>query len=126
MATQHDTESPSFQQQIEMTKPRPADVEEQLIKRAVLRLNVHILGFVLGFIGALVIFAATNWLVLKGGEVVGPHLGLLDQFFIGYSVTFVGSLVGAAYGFVSGYFIGVLVGWIYNAVVNLKTPDGTQ
>lgn len=96
--------------------------EEQAIKRAVVRLNGHVLGFVLGTIAALIIFVATNWLVLKGGGVVGPHLGLLDNFFIGYSVTFVGSIVGAVYGLVIGYIGGLLIGWIYNAIVFLRSP----
>jgi hypothetical protein len=74
----------------------------------------------MGFVGAIVIFAATNWLVLKGGDVVGPHLGLLSQFFIGYSVTFVGSFIGAAYGFLVGYISGLIIGWIYNTVVFLR------
>lgn len=94
--------------------------EEEVIKSAVLRLNGNILGIVLGIIGALIIFVATNWLVIKGGDVVGPHLGLLSQFFIGYSVTFVGSLIGALYGFVIGYLSGLLIGLIYNAVVFLR------
>jgi hypothetical protein len=83
-------------------------------------LNGQVLGLVLGIVGALIIFAATNWLVLKGGEVVGPHLSLLGQFFVGYSVTFLGSLVGAVYAFIIGYLSGRLVGWIYNAIVSLK------
>ncbi|HEX2640154.1 MAG TPA: hypothetical protein VHL50_06265 [Pyrinomonadaceae bacterium] len=94
--------------------------EDELIKRAVLRLNGNVLGIVIGTLGALVIFVATNWLVMKGGEVVGPHMGLLDQFFYGYSVTFVGSLIGAAYVFVLGYLCGLLIGWIYNAVLLLR------
>lgn len=114
-------EADSIYSQINMTEPGVTDAEEELLKHAVLRLNGHILGFVLGAIGALVIFVATNWLVLKGGDVVGPHLGLLGQFFIGYSVTFMGSFIGAAYGFIGGYAGGLLIGWIYNAVVFLKT-----
>jgi hypothetical protein len=121
MSTQ-DKADPLYRQTIEMTEPKLAAAEEQLIKRAVLRLNGNILGFVLGIIGALVIFVATNWLVIKGGDVVGPHLGLLSQFFIGYSVTFVGSLIGAVYGFATGYLSGLLIGWVYNAVVFLRTP----
>ena len=68
------------------------------------------MGTVLGFC----VFAATNFLVLKGGERVGPHLSLLSQFFIGYRVSFVGSLIGALYGFVLGYVLGHLNAWIYN------------
>lgn len=113
-----------YPQQIKMTEPGARKTyDDKILKQAVLRINGHILGFVTGFIAALIIFAATNWLVLKGGEVVGPHLALLGQFFIGYDVTFVGSLVGAAYGFVAGYLSGLIIGWIYNAVVWLKSPE---
>ena len=90
--------------------------EEELLRRAVLRLSGNILGLVFGILFALVIFVATNWLVLKGGETVGPHLGLLSQYFIGYSVTFVGSFVGMFYGFVLGYLSGLLIARIYNIV----------
>ncbi len=102
---------------------RPKISEEEIIRNAVVQLNGHILGFVLGMIGALLLFVATNWLVLKGGEVVGPHMGLLDQFFIGYSVTFVGSLVGAAYAFVIGYVSGLFIASVYNLVVSWRSPE---
>lgn len=98
--------------------------EEELIRHAVLRLNGNVLGFVIGTIGALGVFLATNWLVLKGGEVVGPHMRLLDQFYWGYSVTFIGSFIGAAYAFVTGYVGGLFIGWIYNAVVFLRARTG--
>lgn len=101
--------------------------EEELLKRAVVRLSGNVLGLVFGTILALVIFVATNWLVLKGGTVigphgspvVGPHLSLLGQFFIGYSVTFVGSLIGMVYAFICGYLSGLILAWIYNGVVSL-------
>ncbi len=96
------------------------EFEEQLLTHAVLRLNVHILGIVLGIIIGLVIFVATNWLVIKGGPGAGTHLSLLNQFFIGYSVTFVGSLIGLIYGFLTGYIVGFLIAWIYNRVIVLK------
>lgn len=95
--------------------------EEELIKHAVVRLNGNVLGFVIGAVFAMAIFVATNFLVLKGGEVVGPHLQLLDQFYWGYSVTFLGSFVGAAYAFATGYVVGLFIGWIYNGVLLLKS-----
>ncbi len=98
----------------------PEDETEQLLAQAVVRLNGHILGLVLGVLAGLGIFLATNILVLKGGDVVGPHLSLLGQFFIGYTVTFVGSLVGLAYGFVTGYVAGFIIATIYNLVVSVK------
>lgn len=97
--------------------------EEELITHAIVRLNGNILGIVIGTIGALVIFLATNFLILKGGEVVGPHMQLLDQFFWGYSVTFLGSLIGAGYAFVIGYLSGLFIGWVYNGILSLRTKN---
>ena len=51
------------------------------------------------------VFVATNWLISEGGPVVGPHLALLGQFFIGYRVTFVGSLVGFLWAFAVGFLV---------------------
>src|SRR4026208_1636491 len=97
------------------------DRTEQFLKRAVLRLNANILGLVLGIIAGLAIFVATNFLILKGGDVVGPHLGLLRNFFPFYSVTFLGSIVGFGWGFLSGYLAGFITASIYNFVVKLKS-----
>lgn len=105
-----------------MSKNNPVDSGEVILKHAVLRLNGQVVGIVLGVVFALVIFAATNWLVVKGGAVVGPHLSLLGQFFVGYSVTFAGSLIGALYGLLIGYLSGVFIGWIYNSIVFLRAP----
>ena len=93
---------------------------ERLVLMRLLHLNATILGLITGFTVGSVIFIATNFLVLKGGPVVGPHLSLLREFFIGYSVTFVGSLIGFAYGFASGFVIGYVVARIYNWVADLR------
>ena len=92
--------------------------EKQALERMVLsramRLNATVQGIVTGMVAGLGIFIATNWLVLKGGPRVGPHLALLGQFLIGYRVSFVGSLIGFVYGFVGGYIVGYVVGRVYN------------
>jgi hypothetical protein len=93
---------------------------EQIVLTRLMRLNALVHGVVAGLAVGLGIFVATNWLVLKGGSVVGPHLGLLGQFFIGYDVSFSGSLVGFGYGFVSGFVVGYFVAAIYNSLVGLK------
>ncbi len=95
------------------------DLEKVVLTR-LLRLNATVQGFVTGTIAGLVVFIATNWLVLKGGYVVGPHLSLLNQFFIGYEVTFVGSLIGFAYGFGCGFIGGYLVARMYNWIAGLR------
>ncbi len=48
------------------------------------------------------------------------HLKLLSNYFIGYSVTWWGSVVGLFYGTLCGGTIGWAVGAIYNKIVNLR------
>jgi hypothetical protein len=100
------------------------DDRQQALRDAVLvellYLDAKVHGVVVGLLTGLAIFVATNWLVLKGGDVVGPHLALLGQFFIGYRVSFVGSLIGLAYGFVTGYVLGYLAARLYNAIAWLR------
>ena len=93
---------------------------EQIVLLRVLRLNAVVHGVVAGLLVGLGIFIATNWLVIKGGETVGPHLALLGQFFIGYQVTFVGSLIGFGYGFISGFLIGYFIAAMYNRMADFR------
>ena len=93
---------------------------EEIAFTRVLRLNAVVQGIVLGLLTGVVIFIATNWLVLKGGTVVGPHLSLLNQFFIGYRVSFLGSLVGFAYGCVVGFAIGYVMAVVYNLAARAR------
>jgi len=94
--------------------------EKERLFSGLLWLNTKAISLALGLICALVMFVATNWLVLKGGNPVGPTLGLLNQYFIGYRVSFAGSLIGSAYGFALGTLCGALIGWIYNKVAYLR------
>lgn len=113
--TLHDTTKQPLQPSLDLP-----DETEIMLGRAVLRLNANVLGLVLGIITGLAIFVATNFLILKGGAVVGPHLGLLRNFFPYYSVTFLGSIVGLGWGLISGYVAGFVIASIYNLVVKLK------
>jgi len=92
---------------------------EDLVLSRVLRLNAKIQGVVTGIVAGLTLFIATNWLVLKGSAVVGPHLSLLSEFFPGYRVTFVGSLVGLAYAFLCGFVVGYSVARMYNWIADI-------
>jgi ABC-type nitrate/sulfonate/bicarbonate transport system permease component len=101
--------------------------DDEKLLRAVVRLNAKMLGLILGILFGLAIFIATNWLLIKGAyidpndkQVIGPHLQLLDQFFIGYRVSFLGSIIGFLYGFAIGTFCGALIGWVYNKIIDLR------
>lgn len=93
---------------------------EEVVLTRVLRLNAMLSGAVAGIMAGLAVFIATNWLILKGGKVVGPHLALLGQFFIGYRVTFVGSLIGFAYACACGFLGGYSIARIYNWIAGLR------
>jgi len=68
----------------------------------------------IGTVAGLLIFAATLWLVVKGGPVVGPNLRLLSQYFAGYSVTVKGAFIGMGYSFVWGFLFGWLFAYLRN------------
>jgi hypothetical protein len=90
------------------------------ISRAVARIQAGVMAFVCGLIGGLGIFIATVWLLLEGGPKVGSHLQLLSNYFIGYSVTWGGSLIGFFYGALTGSVLGWMVGYIYNKIVGIR------
>jgi len=87
------------------------------MERLLLRLNARAWGIATGLVFGMILFFATNFLVMRGGENAGQHLRLLRVFFPGYTVTFLGSLVGFVYAFVVGYALGRLIGFVYNRLV---------
>jgi hypothetical protein len=91
--------------------------EEQELERAFARTSEQGWGLALGLLAAAVLFIATAVLVIKGGNQVGQHLGLLSIYLPGYSVTWTGAFVGAAYMFFLGYGAGRTIATIYNRAV---------
>jgi hypothetical protein len=94
----------------------PSDPGALLIK-SFARLNKTALGTAIGVLFGLFLFTATLILVAKGGDRIGPNLGLLSQFFKGYTVTLSGSFVGLFYGFVTGFALGWSVAFLRNLVI---------
>ncbi len=78
------------------------------------RLHARAWGVATGLLFALGLFAATILLVVRGGQNIGEHLGLLAVFFPGYSVTIGGAFIGFVYAFVVGYALGRTIGTVYN------------
>lgn len=101
------------------TSPEMDAQELQQVRKALLKMNEQGWGIAIGLLLGFSLLAATIILIIKGGDVVGPHLGLLSVYFPGYSVTPIGSLVGFVYAFVLGYGIGRTVSVIYNRLIAL-------
>ena len=91
---------------------------ERVIIEAFARLDRTALGLAVGTISGLLVFLATIILIIKGGEVVGPNLALLSQFFFGYTVTVTGAFIGMVYGFVVGFVVGWLIALLRNSLVS--------
>jgi protoporphyrinogen oxidase len=91
------------------------EILEKLLMRAFARIDKLGFATALGSVGSLLIFLATILLALKGGEVVGPNLQLLSQYFTGYTVTVKGAFIGMAYTF---WWL-FLFGWLFAYLRNL-------
>ncbi len=94
--------------------------ERSLIRHAVARLRASVMATVFGLVGGSSLMLATLWLVIRGGSNVGEHLGLLNNYFPGYSVTWGGALLGFFYGALVGAVCGWSLAWIYNRIALIR------
>ena len=89
--------------------------------RAIAHLNAGILGLVFGLIFGIGLFAMTAILLIEKGPNTGYHLGLLGNYFIGYTVTWKGAFIGFLWAFALGMVVGWSIGMIYNWIVPIRT-----
>src|SRR5262245_54037114 len=90
---------------------------DEVLIQAFVRLDPIAFGLALGVVSGALVFGMTALLLLRGGDVIGPHLGLLGQFLPGYTVTWRGSLIGPAEGFVAGFVTGWATAFLRNAIL---------
>jgi ascorbate-specific PTS system EIIC-type component UlaA len=82
-------------------------------------MNVKAFALAAGLLLGVLLFLAT---LVEAARGEGHNLILLAVFFIGYSVTYLGSLVALVYGFVSGALIGAAFAWLYNRFAGKVRP----
>jgi hypothetical protein len=89
-----------------MTTPQATTSEP--LPTAFLPLHKRAFGTATGTAAAIVVFLVTAIYILRGSPPEF-HLGLLSQYFAGYTETWSGAIVGAAWagfvGFVMGWFV---------------------
>ena len=90
--------------------------DDELLIQSFAKVDAVALGGACGIVFGLALWLATAVLLIKGGQQIGPHLSLLSQQYIGYSVTWSGSIVGAGYGLMTGF----IAGWALASVRNLS------
>lgn len=79
-------------------------------------LNGKNLGLAIGIIWGAVLLIATLISVPTG--YAAAFLGAIGSIYPGYSITYLGAIIGLVYGFVDGFIGGFLVAWIYNKLEN--------
>ena len=79
-------------------------------------ISVRSCGLTLGIFGAVSMFTLAWWLILIG-NAEGPTT-LFERIYIGYSFTPLGSVIGAAWGFVDLGIAGAIFAWLYNLINN--------
>ncbi|MGD9564396.1 MAG: hypothetical protein AB7F88_19325 [Pyrinomonadaceae bacterium] len=100
-------------------KNRPPNAADEIIVQSLAKLDSQALGIAIGLLLGATVFLATNFLLYKGGEVIGPNLALLGQFFVGYDVSFRGSLIGMIYGLLFGFLTGWLIATVRNLILSI-------
>ena len=88
---------------------------EEVLMRVFARMDKLAFGSAVCIVGGCYVMLATLFLVLKGGDVVGPHMILLGQVFFGYTVTLKGTVIGFLYGFLWGFMLGWTIAYLRNA-----------
>ena len=85
-----------------------------------LRINGSQLGLSLGAIVAVGLMVTTSWLVIRGTAGESIHAMLLTNYLPGYSVSYMGGLIGSVQLFVFTYIICLIYSWIYNAIAHVS------
>ena len=104
------------------TRQHEDEQRVQAVSHAIATIQARVLALVFAVIFGTGLFAMTAWLLIQGGPEVGKHLRLLGIYFVGYSVTWPGSIVGFFYGALLGGVIGWTIGKVYNLIVVLRFP----
>jgi len=81
-----------------------------------MKLNVKAFGLAGGIISALWIFCATWWVMLFLGDTGDPTV-IGKYYYLGYSISPIGSAIGAVYAFFDGGIGLAIFAWLYNVIV---------
>ncbi|BCA55524.1 hypothetical protein W02_26640 [Nitrospira sp. KM1] len=94
-------------------KDPPASLD-RVLDRAFARLDPVAMGVAMGTVSGLGLLLATVILLVKGGGNVGPNLSLVGQFLSGFSVTWIGAVIGLVEMGLWGFLTGYVGAWLFN------------
>jgi hypothetical protein len=94
-----------------------ANTDKAILVAAFARIDVAAYAIASGTVCAVLLFAATAMLLIKGphpGLEVGEHLSLIGIYLPGYDVTWAGGLLGAFYAWLLGAMAGFVLALLWN------------
>lgn len=97
-------------------KSEAGNSDNKELIRAFAPLHRSAMGLAFGIVFGTAVFLVTVISIDRDGHSA-RHVGLLSQFFVGYSVSLRGALIGLVWGFVSGYVLGWSFALLRNAFV---------
>lgn len=83
------------------------------------------LGIAVGTVVAVGLIITTNWLVFRGTADESIHAMLLVNYLPGYSVSFIGSIIGAVELFIGVFVLSLIFSGVYNRIAFAK-PGKTR
>lgn len=101
------------------TRENASSSQLRILARAFAPIDRVAFGCAAGVVFGAGLFIASAWLLVRGGAIVGPTLGLLSQYLPGFKVSWPGAFVGLAYGGVFGF----VTGW---ATAHLKNMTAAR
>jgi protoporphyrinogen oxidase len=101
--------------------PTEIGAEDRDFKDLLVAAFAHVDAVAMGAATAVVLglglFLASAWLLVKGGDVVGPNLSLLGHYLLGYDMSWTGALIGTVEAAIIGFLIGYIGAKLRNALI---------
>ena len=100
---------PDYHEELEISQDN-----QEKIRLAFARMDKLAFATAIGSVSGLLVLSATIVAVLKPDPMLIQSMGLLEQFFKGYSVSIPGAFIGMAYCFVWGFIFSWLFAYLRN------------
>ena len=81
-----------------------------------MKLNIKVMAIAFGLVLGISLFVITWWIILLEGS--SNSTTFIGKFYLGYSLTPIGSIIGFVWGLVDGAIGGAMFAWLYNRFNN--------
>ena len=77
-----------------------------------MKLNIKAMAIAFGLVWGITLFVITWWIILLEGY--SNTVTFIGRFYIGHSLTPIGSIIGFIWGLIDGAIGGAMFAWLYN------------